>query len=549
MNEKINSIIHGEETFGILLKKNGDEYIYDSVCKINYSNSTVKEFFGDKKIGVLSSYDFFVGNPEYIFNCKGRVKISISNNVPGNYALFPFELSFIKHVCEQEKINFENALKLIALRSTEVLLKQDENNYYLVEELINNKDEEDIDDIDLNEALKYYNNYKEEKFNNNQLPFIAVILNTLAPSEEEELEEEEEDIKEKESPASRIKKLDKKKIISDISKKIVGQENAIKTLVTNICFIQDLIDYVELNDEDPNELDSRKPAILLDGSTGTGKTAIAKEIADIFDLPFEIVNANSFSETGYVGPTITDMLSRLLDTAHGDINLASRGIVVIDEVDKIAESNSTQRSMKLGVQKELLGFISGSKYDIKYTTSSGATRKIVFDTSKLTFILSGAFTDIKEKKIKDNEKKGLGFNSDRAKCDRSYIVTPQDYINYGLMREFFGRIKILATTKTYSVEDLKTILLESTISPLKGFEDTCIMYGYPGITYSDEFLDAVVNKAYEMGTGARALQNLMSGIQDVLLYYLITGKLDKSKPVELNSELLDKYSKRNIRKY
>ena len=339
-------------------------------------------------------------------------------------------------------------------------------------------------------------------------------------------------------------------IIKTISDKIVGQEEAIMTLVTNISFIQKLIDHLDSQNRDAsNELDSRKPAILLDGSTGTGKTAIAKEIAKIFKLPLVIVNANSFSETGYVGPTITDILNNLLNEAQGDLELASRGIVVIDEVDKLAEKDYQSKSVKLGVQSELLGFMSGSTYEIKKPISPFSQQVIDFDTSRLTFILSGAFTDIKEKKIQENERKGLGFNSDRETKDRTYTITTQDYIDYGLMKEFFGRIKILTTTKTYSVEDLKTILLNSTISPLKSFIKTCNMYGYTDVIFDNDFIDAIANKAYEMGTGARALQNLMLGIQDILLLDIMCNDLDVNKPIVLNVGLLEEYQKRNIRTY
>lgn len=338
-------------------------------------------------------------------------------------------------------------------------------------------------------------------------------------------------------------------IINQISKKMVGQENVITTLVANIYHNQKLISSLNQDgDIDLNELDSRKVAILLDGTTGTGKTAILKEISNLLGLPLVFENANAFSSTGYVGPSITDILVKLLKETDGDLELAERGIVVLDEIDKIADTDLDSGSMKLGVQEELLGFMSGATYEIKASDEIMAPR-VKFDTSKLTFILSGAFTKIKDLKIEEKNKNKLGFVNEETSDDKEYIIDTDDYIKFGLLKEFFGRIKVITATKTYTKEDLKRILLESEISPLKGFEKSCQMYGYKCINYSDDFIDSVVDKAYEMGTGARALQSLIQGIQDTMLVDLITRKYDICNPITLSGESLNNYQKRKVRKY
>ena len=275
-----------------------------------------------------------------------------------------------------------------------------------------------------------------------------------------------------------------------------------------------------------------------------------KEISKKLEIPLVIANANSFSETGYVGPSITDLLEKLLEQANGNISLAERGIVVLDEIDKIAETDLESRSMKLGVQKELLGFISGSKYTLKINKTFFGCDKVEFDTSKLTFILSGAFTTLKEDKIKQNSTNSLGF-SDKLESDkkRVYTVTPDDYIEYGLMREFFGRIKVLTGTKSYTIEDYKEILLKSEISPLKNFEKTVQMFGYKGIAFSDEFIDTLAREATNMKTGARSLQTIMLGIQNRMLLGLINHEFDENEPITLNSSLIEDYKKSNVRKY
>ncbi|MBQ3474996.1 MAG: AAA family ATPase [Bacilli bacterium] len=337
-------------------------------------------------------------------------------------------------------------------------------------------------------------------------------------------------------------------MIETISSKIVGQRKVIETLVSNIYYNQVLIDYLTKNGTyDPSRLDSSRVAILLDGSTGTGKTAIEKEIARMLDLPIVITNANSFSETGYVGPTITDILNKLLDQANGNLEKAERGIIVLDEIDKVAsKENIYGKDMDRGVQEELLSFIGGGEYDLK--SNELFSKPIRFDTSKITFILSGAFTDLREEKIKEEEKKNkpMGFNTTTSKSN-SYEITPEDYIKYGLMREFFGRIKVLTSTKSYKLEDLKKILLTSVISPLKNFENSVKMFGYSGISYDEDFVTELATVALEMGTGARSLQTIMSGIQSNMLMGLINQEFDKEKPIKLEKKLIYDYKKTNIR--
>jgi len=334
-------------------------------------------------------------------------------------------------------------------------------------------------------------------------------------------------------------------IMNDINKEIVGQESAIKALVTNIYYNQVLLNNLDSYDDiNPLELDSRKINILLDGSTGTGKTAIANAVARKFNLPLVVGSAKSFSETGYVGPTITDMLKKLIIQANNDIRKAERGIIILDEIDKIAVEHDRNSSMKKGVQEELLTFIGGGKYDIKVNKNT-----YTFDTSKITFILMGAFTDIREEKIKKNESSKIGFG-EKENNNRSYTITADDYIKYGLMREFFGRIKVIATTKTYTKEDLTNILLNSTISPLKNLEKSAQMFGYGGITYDEELIKRIVDEAYEKNTGARALQTVVAGIQDQLLLEMITNNVkNENKKMEITGEVLENYKKAKIIKY
>lgn len=359
-----------------------------------------------------------------------------------------------------------------------------------------------------------------------------------------------------EMPQTEMCDINVDKIIDEINHIIVGQEEAVSVLVTNIYYNQLLIDYLSKDFFlDEAELDSSKVAILIEGATGTGKTAIIKQISSRLKLPFIKSNINSFSETGYVGPTITDLLRKLYFASGKNIGKAERGIIFLDEVDKIASKSGLDgKDMKKGVQEELLGFISGGEYDVPLD-ENGHGKGIHFDTSKLTFILGGAWTDLRERKIKEAKKKnkdvgvGFGRNKEVPESDKTYTITAEDYIDEGLEREFFGRIKVLVCTKTYEVEDLRNILLTSVISPLKNIERTVRMFGYKGITYADEFIDEVCNQAYDMGTGARALQAIMLGIQSRLLRKLISKEFDLDEPIELTTSLLHQYNQSLVRRY
>ena len=529
------------------------DYIFGEVFKaialveFDEARKHFKILNGDYENTSDASYDLLEGDPNYIYGDHQTLyKKEREDNIKCEYDIYIFDKQFICSLVEKYNINEETVYYKIAKLLECVSLepdKTDENKF------ISKKNEHSfsLNDDDIRYMLyggeKRGENKQPAKFQ--RKPYDTPITHSLFHLIAKELETDVISASTKKSLD-----IDIDKVIKEISSRIVGQEQAIQTLVTNIYHNQRLIDSLENNEEaSMNELDTKKVSILLDGTTGTGKTAIAKEIARILKLPIVRVNANSFSQTGYVGPTITDILEKLIKEANGDIELAKRGIVFIDEIDKIAEQDSTHHSMKLGVQQELLGFMSGSSYEVREGNGFFAPT-IDFDTSKLTFILSGAFTDIKNAKIKENNKKTLGFETlQPASQQRTYVIDSQDYIDYGLMEEFFGRIKVITATKTYNVEDLKKILLESKISPLKGLEDTCKMYGYSGITYNEELIQIITEEAYKMGTGARALQNLISGVQDVILMDLITQKYDLSKPVELTPDLLQQYKNRNIRTY
>ena len=533
----------------LVFEKNDNDNNYTLYCP------TLVKYSDDNNYTVLtgelssSTCDVFAkidSYPDFIFGDNKYINI-YDDEYDKAFAIYIFGNDYIKKVSEDNDLDLDKSIYAIIRKAAEIdlIYYEKEMCYYSKRKEFKHR----ITDEEIENQLLTPGN---ARLSNTDKDALDDYLKYVIHKTQYELEKNRGLIKDKNEEISfDIKSKEIKNIIDSIDKRIMGQGSAIRSLVSNIYFNQRLIDSTKQMDEADrlSELDTRKQSILLDGSTGTGKTAILKEIASRMGLPLVIANANSFSETGYVGPSITDLLDKLLKESNNNIELAERGIIVLDEIDKIAVPGDNYRSMKLGVQKELLGFISGSNYTLKINKGYFGYDKIDFDTSKITFILSGAFTTLKEDKIKENDKNSLGF-SDKLESDkrRVYTVTPDDYVKYGLMREFFGRVKILVTTKTYTKEDLKNILLNSEISPLLSFKKTCLMLGYSGIEYTDSFIDKVVSQAYDMSTGARSLQSVISGIQDTMLYDLLTHKINNDI-IMLDDNIFNKYEKRNVRTY
>lgn len=268
-----------------------------------------------------------------------------------------------------------------------------------------------------------------------------------------------------------------------------------------------------------------KTNVLLLGPTGCGKTMLARKIAEYLDLPFAICDATGITEAGYVGDDVESILTRLIAEADGDIEKAARGIVYIDEIDKISrksESASITRDVSgEGVQQALLKMIEGSIMRIPSTgkRKHPGTDMQEIDTSGILFICGGAFVGLDKIIEKRTDSRSVGFHSaiiDKNKSAELYQqTTTKDLIQYGLIPEFVGRFGLVVNVDELSIENLVQVLKEPKNSIVKQYQYIFELDGLE-LEFQDDALTYIAEKAKELKTNARGLKNI---IEKTLLPY------------------------------
>lgn len=314
-------------------------------------------------------------------------------------------------------------------------------------------------------------------------------------------------------------------ILEEAKKKFIGQETATENLFYNIVNNQELAKRDDVSD-------GERSIIFLDGPTGTGKTAITKEITNKLDITFTSTSVINYSSTGYVGGDITDTLKTLYEKSNGDLEKAQRGIIVFDEFDKIAYNQVGGLGMKQAVQQQLLDFMGGGKYKITIGNNIFSTQEIEFDTSKLTFVCLGALTNLRSKKTE--LKQPIGFGEVNVQNNDTYNITPQDLIDIGLEKELVGRFNTYLHTEEYSKIDLFRILTKSTISPMLGFKKWIESQG-KYLEIEDGVYDLIASAAYELNTGARSLQTIMNNIRTPFIKKVLR---DSDEVILLNVDIV-----------